>query len=236
MLPSGEHCTNFIIKAVIYGFLYKISNLYTTIIPEDYAVFIPSELQHCKFHTRTSLTWYKPVSHEHCQASVKQQRNLSAYPGAADRARVQHGRQRNSHSSFRHACRCSRGSVSPLRCNQRYTSFPFAHVTAFSLMYPRFEWNNRALSPTTRSHSYGRCTHRTAYTHALSSCFILLLYVRFVFFFVWCFQSVLVLVSYFPVLCVFVLCAGVGYLLRSVKLYIFFSSCMVVWVTYFVLV
>jgi len=35
-----------IIKAVIYGFYYKISNLYTTIIAELYAVFIPSELQH----------------------------------------------------------------------------------------------------------------------------------------------------------------------------------------------
>jgi len=26
-----------------------------------YALLIASKLQHCNFHTRTSLTWYKPV-------------------------------------------------------------------------------------------------------------------------------------------------------------------------------
>ena len=54
------------------------------------------------------------------------------------RTRVQHGRQRNTHSTLRHSCRCSRGSVSPFRCNQRYTSFR-SLIHAFSLVYPRFE-------------------------------------------------------------------------------------------------
>jgi len=41
---------------VIYGFYYKISNLYTTIIAELYTVFIPSELQH------SNITYRKQTS------------------------------------------------------------------------------------------------------------------------------------------------------------------------------
>jgi len=65
----------FIIKAVIYGFYNKIFNLYTTIITELYAVFIPSELQRCDIQTRTLLTYYKPVSNEHYPRVSKNTKN-----------------------------------------------------------------------------------------------------------------------------------------------------------------
>ena len=57
-----------------------MSNLHTTMTAELYAVFIPSELQHCNFHSRTSLTLYNPVSHVHSPAFVKTQRNFPSYP------------------------------------------------------------------------------------------------------------------------------------------------------------
>jgi hypothetical protein len=48
----------YLIKAMIYGFYYKISNLYTTIIAELYAGFIHTELQHCNmtYLIKTSVT------------------------------------------------------------------------------------------------------------------------------------------------------------------------------------
>ena len=61
-----------------------MTNLYTTIIAQLYAVFIPSELQRCDIQTRTLLTYYKPVSHEG-SPSVCTSRNTKkiAYPRTA---------------------------------------------------------------------------------------------------------------------------------------------------------
>jgi len=58
VLPSGEH---FVLTSLLKTWYIDITTKFlthTTIIAELYAVSIPSELQHCNFHTRTLLTWY----------------------------------------------------------------------------------------------------------------------------------------------------------------------------------
>ena len=122
--------------------------------------------------------------------------------------------------------------VSDTRVAAVVIPFHLFHVTCGIHLFrtptqPRFHSCTRVLNETpTHFPSYRRCTHMSAYTHALCSCFILLCLV----------SSVCPCVSYFPFLCVFVLCAGLGYLLRTCVVISFFLSCVVVWATFFVLV
>ena len=66
VLPSGEHFVlTSLLKPWYMHFGKKNSNLYTTIIAELYAVFIPSELQHDNLHTCTLERYLPHINQRH---------------------------------------------------------------------------------------------------------------------------------------------------------------------------